>query len=255
MEKFGSIVESKRDCLSETPKTGIQNDLPLLYLITDRYQTDGRPLIDVLKSALEGGVRLIQLREKDLSGRALYNLAIQVRQLTSSYGAKLLINDRLDIAMAVNADGVHLPSNSFTPREARNLLGAGRLIGVSAHSEEDAVRAKERGADFISFSPVYYTPSKAAFGKPQGIERLRAVCNRMDLPVFALGGINAGTVDKVVAAGACGVAVISAILSACDVREEAGRLIGLLNGRQTPSHIFKTPLQENGAANMDRERS
>ena len=204
--------------------------LSKLYLITDRHQTGGRELVQVIGEALEGGVRMVQLREKDLSGKALYALAMQVRKLTSSYGAKLLINDRIDIAMAVNADGVHLPSNSFTPKDARNLLGRERLIGVSSHSEEEAVRAEKEGADFISFSPVYYTASKAAYGKPQGIERLKAVCNKIDLPLFALGGIVAENISDVMSTGAYGVAMISALVAADDVKKSTEQLITCIHG-------------------------
>ena len=204
--------------------------LSKLYLITDRHQTGGRELLQVIGEALEGGVRMVQLREKDLSGKALYALAMQVRKLTSSYGAKLLINDRIDIAMAVNADGVHLPSNSFTPKDARNLLGRERLIGVSSHSEEEAVRAEKEGADFISFSPVYYTASKAAYGKPQGIERLKAVCNKIDLPLFALGGIVAENISDVMSTGAYGVAMISALVAADDVKKSTEQLITCIHG-------------------------
>lgn len=204
--------------------------LSKLYLITDRHQTGGRELVQVIGEALEGGVRMVQLREKDLSGKALYALGMQVRKLTSSYGAKLLINDRIDIAMAVNADGVHLPSNSFTPKDARNLLGRERLIGVSSHSEEEAVRAEKEGADFISFSPVYYTASKAAYGKPQGIERLKAVCNKIDLPLFALGGIVAENISDVMSTGAYGVAMISALVAADDVKKSTEQLITCIHG-------------------------
>ncbi|MBE9504085.1 MAG: thiamine phosphate synthase [Proteobacteria bacterium] len=224
------MVECIRDKLSRNPKSEIRNDLSLLYLITDRHQTGGRELLQVIGEALEGGVRLIQLREKDLSVRALYNLALQVRELTSSYDAKLLINDRLDVAMAVKADGVHLPSHSFTPGEARNLLGTGKLIGVSAHSAEDAARAEEEGADFITFSPIYDTPSKAAYGKPQGIERLKTVCNRVDLPIFALGGIKVGNISDVMSAGANGAAIISALMAADDVKKSAKKLMTCVKG-------------------------
>ena len=230
MEKSKFTVEDIRDKLSRNPKSEIQNDLPSLYLITDRHQTGGRELLQVIGEALEGGVSMVQLREKDLSGRALYNLALQVRELTSSYGAKLLINDRVDIAMAANADGVHLPSNSFSPGEARNLLGKGRLIAVSTHSAEEAVRAEEEDADFVTFSPIYYTPSKAAYGKPQGIERLKAVCNRINLPIFALGGIKAENISDVMSAGANGVAMVSALAAADDVKKSAEQLTACVKG-------------------------
>lgn len=204
-------------------------DLPSLYLISDRKQAGGRPLLEVLEIALEGGLRLIQLREKDLSGRELFDLAAKVRGLTARYGAKLLINDRVDIAIAVDADGVHLPASSFSPMDARSLIGRDRVIGVSAHSEADAIRAEREGADFVTFSPIYDTPSKAGYGEPQGLERLEEVCSQVNIPVYALGGINRENVRDVMGRGASGVAMISAILEARDIKAETLKLLESLN--------------------------
>jgi len=182
---MGGIIDSE---------TG--NILPPLYLITDRHQTGGRSLLDVLRSALEGGVRMIQLREKNLSGRELFELATEIRELTEEYGARLLINDRVDIALAAGADGVHLPSNSFSPGEARRLLGDDAVIGFSAHSLDEALGAEADGADFVTFSPVYYTPSKAEYGEPQGLDRLEELCDQLVIPVYALGGIKENNISE-----------------------------------------------------------
>ncbi len=199
-------------------------DLPRLYLITDRRRTGGRPLLQVLEAALEGGVRMIQLREKDLSGRELLDLAAALRRLTHRYGAKLLINDRIDIALAVDADGVHLPADSFAPGEALALLGEGKIVGVSTHAAAEAEIAAGQGATFITFGPVYFTPSKAPFGEPRGTGELEDVCRKVNVPVYALGGVDAGKAAEVTAAGAFGAAMISAILSARDVKGEAERI-------------------------------
>ena len=179
-----------------------------LYFVTDRTQTANRPLTDVVHAALDGGVRAIQLREKDLEGRELYVLAEQLRALTARYQAQLLLNDRIDVALAVEADGVHLGQHSFSVEDARRLLGAGKLIGVSTHSQQEIDAAQD--ADFIVFGPVYYTPSKATYGEPQGLDRLRAAVTHSPLPVFAIGGIKTERVPEVVETGAHGVAIFGA---------------------------------------------
>jgi thiamine-phosphate pyrophosphorylase len=204
-------------------------ELPPLYLISDSNQTSGRPLLEALEVALEGGVRMIQLREKDLSGRELLELAAKVRLLTVRYGAKLLINDRVDIAIAVDADGVHLPASSFNPMDARELICRDKIVGLSAHSAREAVKAEREGADFVTFSPIYQTPSKAGYGKPQGLERLEELCGKVNIPVYALGGIKIENVRDVMERGASGVAMISAILGAKDIKAETVKLLKSLN--------------------------
>lgn len=185
-----------------------------LYLITDRRQAPpGRALVDIVRSACEGGVRAVQLREKDLSAADLFPLALELRALTLQYGARLLINDRIDVALAVGADGVHLGEHSLPAAVARRILGPARLIGVSTHRLEDLSPASLDGADFVTFGPVYFTPSKAAYGKPAGLGLLGEACDASPLPVFALGGITPERVEPTMAAGAGGVALISAILA------------------------------------------
>jgi len=138
------------------------------YLITDRHQTLGRPLIECVEAALRGGVRAVQLREKDLSTRDLFRFAQELRAITLQYRAALVINDRIDIALACDADGVHLPGQSFSVRDARQLLGKQRLIAVSTHRPEEVMAAELAGADFVVFGPVYDTPSKRPYGEPVG---------------------------------------------------------------------------------------
>ena len=198
-----------------------------LYLVTDRKQTADRPLTDVVRAALDGGVRAVQLREKDLEGRELYALAERLRTLTARYQAHLLVNDRLDVALAVEADGVHLGQHSFSVKDARRLLGAGKLIGVSTHSRQEITAAQ--GADFMLFGPVYYTPSKAAYGEPQGPDRLRAAVAHSAVPVFAIGGIKTERVAEVVETGAHGIAMISAISAAPDPAQAARELLRQLD--------------------------
>ena len=187
-----------------------------LYVVTDRQLTGGRPLRLVVEAALRGGARAVQLREKDLPPRELYPLALEMRQLTQVYGARLLINDRVDVALAVNADGVHLTTTSLPASIARQVLGPGRLIGVSTHTHAEAQAAVEEGADFVVFGPVFFTPSKAPYGQPVGLDALRAVRAVVKSPILAIGGIKPTNLDQVLAAGADGIAVISAIISADD---------------------------------------
>jgi thiamine-phosphate pyrophosphorylase len=199
-----------------------------LYLITDRLRSGGRELGAVVEEALKGGIRGVQLREKDLSSRDLYELATAMRKLTARYDARLLINDRADIALAVNADGVHLGEKSLPVHRARKVLGAKKLIGVSCHNQVSAMAAQQAGADFITYGPVFYTPSKALYGQPVGVDSLKEVTHRLDIPVFALGGISSGNTRAVVAAGAHGIALISAVLAAANPRAEAKTLLSLL---------------------------
>ncbi|MCA1797534.1 MAG: thiamine phosphate synthase, partial [Geobacteraceae bacterium] len=172
--------------------------------------------LSVVEAALRGGVSGVQLREKDLSPRELLEYARQLRMLTRDYAARLFINDRVDIALAAEADGVHLTEQSMDVPTVRHLLGPQRLIGVSTHSLARAQAVQHEGADFITFSPIYATPSKAGYGEPQGIRRLREVCTGVDVPVFALGGITPERQEEVRHAGAAGIALISAIIAAED---------------------------------------
>jgi thiamine-phosphate pyrophosphorylase len=199
-----------------------------LYVVTDRQLISGRPLRLVVEAALRGGARAFQLREKDLSPRELYPLAMEMRQLTQTYGARLLINDRVDVALAVDADGVHLTTTSLPASIARQLLGPGRLIGVSTHTLTEAQAAAAEGADFVVFGPVFYTPSKAPYGAPVGIDALRAVRAAVNLPILAIGGVKKANLDQVLAAGADGIAVISAVISADDPMAASADLLGTL---------------------------
>jgi thiamine-phosphate pyrophosphorylase len=199
-----------------------------LYLITGRGETLGRNLEYVVEEALRGGVRAVQLREKDLSTKELYETAYELRRLTSRYGAKLFINDRVDVALAVDADGVHIGASSLPIYKVRRLLGERKLIGVSCHNQVQAITAQEMGADFISFGPVYFTPSKAAYGDPVGLERLRTVTEMLKIPVFALGGITRDNCAEALDCGVHGISLISAVMSAPEPREAARALLALL---------------------------
>ncbi len=188
-----------------------------LYLISDRHALPpGRALEATVRAACQGGARAVQLREKDLSARELFSLARRLRELTDEFGARLLINDRIDVALAADADGVHLGGRSLPVAVARTLLGPDKLIGVSTHHEPELAAAHRDGADFATFGPVFATPSKAAFGPPQGLAALRSACAVSPLPVFALGGITTDNLAAAMAAGAHGVALIRSVVGAPD---------------------------------------
>lgn len=193
-----------------------------LMVITDRNKTRGRSLAEVVEAACLGGVRWFQLREKGISVRELTGLAEELRRVTAAHGAALIVNDRADVALAVGADGVHLPASGLSPEAARRVVGGGMLVGVSTHSLAEAQRAAKAGADYICFGPVFYTPSKASYGPPVGLEALgEVVAAEPGLPVLGLGGVKPGNVGDVIACGAQGVALISAVVSADDPAEAA----------------------------------
>jgi thiamine-phosphate pyrophosphorylase len=199
-----------------------------LYLVTDRRQTRGRDLLAVVEQALAGGARAIQLRDKDLGARELYELAARLKALCSSHRARLFINDRVDVALAVDADGVQLGSAAMPVAAARELLGDAKLIGASTHSPAEGLAAAKAGADFVLFGPVYFTPSKAAYGKPQGLELLREAVEKNPLPVYAIGGVKAENIAAVRQTGARGVAVISAVMAVEDPAAASRELLRLL---------------------------
>ena len=199
-----------------------------LYLVTDRHQTGGRDLLDVVGRALTGGLRAIQLREKDLSTRDLYDLGQQLLALTRPAGAALLINDRADVAMALDADGVHLTRRSLPPKSARDLLGPGKLLGISCHSLADVHEAVDGGVDFIVLGPVYATPSKAPYGPPVTTALLAEARSACPVPLLAIGGITTAQVPAVMAAGADGVAAISAVMAASDPAAATRELISAI---------------------------
>jgi thiamine-phosphate pyrophosphorylase len=192
-----------------------------LYLVTDRKQTGGRDLLRVLEQALDGGVRAVQLREKDLSGRELFLLAERSHKLCQAYRTALFINDRVDVALAVDAAGVQLGKPSIPVATARALLGSQKLVGVSTHTLEEAKDAERSGADFILFGPVYFTASKAVYGSPQGLSALKTIVDNISLPVYAIGGITLENIEAAKNTGVRGVALISAIVSAPNPKEAA----------------------------------
>jgi len=200
-----------------------------LYLITDRRLfTDYYSLFTAVEEALDGGLKAVQLREKDLEIRELLQMAYKMREITKKYKAKLFINDRVDIALAVDADGVHLGQSSIPPSAARKVAGNKLIIGASTHGIKEALETEKSGADFITFGPIYKTPSKLKYGKPPGIDVLRKVKSKVSIPVFAIGGIKTDMVKEVMDAGADGIALISGILGAEDIKGKTEYFLKLL---------------------------
>jgi thiamine-phosphate pyrophosphorylase len=191
-----------------------------LYLITDRKQTK-LPLPDAVRRALQGGVRAIQVREKDLPIRELLALARDLRSLTREFKAQLFINDRVDVAVAVDADGVHLGRESMPADAVRKIVGRDMLLGASTHSLDEAKKAEADGADFVTFGPIFSTPSKKPYGTPVGVEAVRTVKKHVHLPVFGLGGITIDTIAQVLQHGADGIAMISSVFAAPDIKQAA----------------------------------
>ena len=195
-----------------------------LYLVTDRTLSLGRSTVEVVRAAIRGGVSCVQLREKGCSTREFMDEARLLKALLAGTGVPLFINDRLDVALAVGADGVHLGQNDLAIADARRLVGNRMIIGISAESVADAVRAEAEGADYIGASPVFTTPTKTDTAPPLGLAGLRAIRRAVQLPLVAIGGINADNAAQVLRAGADGLAVVSAIVSAPCPRTAAAGL-------------------------------
>ena len=194
-----------------------------LYLITDRKLfADEDLFLTAVEEALKAGVRAVQLREKELETRELLNLSYKMRDLTAGYGAGLFINARADIALCVKADGVHLGQTSMPVFAVRKVVGEGMMIGASTHSLDEAETAEREGADFITFGPLYPTPSKLKYGDPVGLEALKQVSGKVSIPVLGIGGIKPYNIKDVIGAGATGVAVISGVLGEADIKAATG---------------------------------
>jgi len=195
-----------------------------LYVVTDEKLSNGLTHSEIARLALEGGADVIQLRDKEMEGRKLLGHALQIRKLTRKTGALFIVNDRLDIALASKADGIHLGQEDMPVRAARKLCPKRFIIGVTAHDVAESVRAEKEGADYIGLSPIFQTGSKSDAGTACGVAMIRNVKAKVWIPVVAIGGISLSNAREVLDAGADGLAVISAVVSHKDVTGAARRL-------------------------------
>jgi thiamine-phosphate pyrophosphorylase len=197
-----------------------------LYAILDTSLGKGRSPMAVLREFLKGGVKLVQLRAKELSSGEFFALAKEAREMTRDAGATFIVNDRADIALAVGADGVHLGQDDLQLAAARKILGREKIIGISTHDLAQARDAEKSGADYIGFGPIFGSATKDTGYTPRGLEMLRQVRQAVKIPVVAIGGINESNVAEVWKAGADAAAIISDLMGAEDVAGKVNRILG-----------------------------
>jgi thiamine-phosphate pyrophosphorylase len=192
-----------------------------LYLVTDKNLSLGRNNLEIIRAAVGGGVTIIQLREKELSGRAFYEEGLRVKEFLNSRSIPLIINDRIDIALAIDADGVHVGQEDIPVVAARRILGPDKIIGASVSTPEEAREAEAAGADYLGLSPIFVTATKPELTKQIGIDGIRPIRQAVKIPIVGIGSMNAKNAFEAVSAGLDGVAVISGIVSRNDVAAAA----------------------------------
>lgn len=217
---------------SSTPPSTLNG----LYVILDPDASPGRSLPDILRQAADGGARIFQYRDKTASMLAACRQAALLRQAAKDAGGLFLVNDRCDLALAVDADGVHLGQEDLPIRMARAVMGAGKLIGISTHTDAQVTAATRDGADYLGFGPVFPPGSKRDHDPVTGVDGLRRIRRLTSLPVFAIGGITPERVRPLIEAGANGVAVISAIAHAQDVRAATRAFLSQFRSPDPPVH-------------------
>lgn len=200
-----------------------------LYIILDPSVSPNRALPEVLEQSAKAGARIFQYRNKAASMKEAYAEALQLRRVASDLGVLLIVNDRCDLALAVEADGVHLGQDDLPYAEARTLLGRDKIIGISTHNAEQVKQANEMKPDYIGYGPIFKPGSKQDHDPIVGLEGLRHIRQLTPLPIFAIGGIHPEQTRAVMQAGANGISVISAVLKAPDVKQAVERLISLLS--------------------------
>jgi len=196
-----------------------------LYLITDRSFLKEKNIKDAVEEAILGGVTIVQVREKNISSRHFYNIALEIKQVTDYYKIPLIINDRIDIAEAIDAAGVHLGQSDIDMVTARKILGKDKIIGISVENIAEALEAQKRGADYVGIGAVYYTGTKKDANEPIGISGVKNIVKSITIPSVAIGGINQNNFREVLGTGVNGISVISAILGKNDIKQAARDLI------------------------------
>lgn len=208
-------------------------DVLRLYLVTDNVLSRGRPLVEIVRAAVEGGVTCVQLREKELSTRDFLAQALLLMQMLKAYQVPLVINDRIDVALGCGAQGVHLGQSDMPVLEARRLLPPETFIGWSVENLDEVAQAAALPVDYLGVSPVFSTPTKTDTHTPWGLEGLRLIRTRSLLPLVAIGGLHEGNAREVLQAGADGLAVVSAVCAAQDPGAAAARLRALCDAQRT----------------------
>jgi len=203
-----------------------------LYLVTDRGLSRERSTLEIVTAAVNGGATVVQLREKQCSTRDFIEQALAIKDFLKDRGVPLIINDRVDVAQAIEADGVHLGQTDMPLEVAKKILGDSMIIGISAESLQDAVEAEKGGADYLGVSPIYATPTKTDTAPPLGLAGLREIRKAVRLPLVGIGGLNRGNAAEVIRNGADGVAVVSAIVAAHDPQAAADALKQIIQEAQ-----------------------
>lgn len=196
----------------------------LLYAVTDRSWTGEKSLYEQVEDALKGGVTMIQLREKNLEEKEFLKEALTIRELTRRYGVPLIINDNLSVALACDADGIHIGQSDMDAETVRKLIGPNRILGVTAKTAEQADHAGKQGADYLGAGAVFGSNTKTD-AKSMDLDTLKSVCEAVNIPVVAIGGISGDNITRLQGTGIAGVAVVSAIFAASDIREAAQDLL------------------------------
>ncbi len=195
----------------------------ILYAVTDRTWLGNMTLYEQVEEALKGGATFVQLREKELDGEAFLKEAFEIKELCKRYKVPFVINDNVEIALKVNADGVHIGQKDMEAGYIRSIIGEGKILGVSAQTVDQALLAEKMGADYLGVGAVFATGSKAD-ADDVNHETLKAICEAVNIPVVAIGGIGAGNISELTGSGICGVAVISAIFASDNIQRAATEL-------------------------------
>ncbi len=203
-----------------------------LYLVTDRGLAHGRSTLEIVSAAVKGGATVVQLREKNCSTREFIEQAMHIKDFLKTHSVPLVINDRVDVAQAVKADGVHLGQTDMPLEMAKGILGDTMIIGISTESVQDGIEAEKGGADYLGVSPIYATPTKTDTAPPLGLEGLREIRKAVNLPLVGIGGLSRNNAAEVIRSGADGVAVVSAIVAADDPETAARELKKIITEAQ-----------------------
>jgi len=195
-----------------------------LYLVTDRTLSRGRSILKIVKAAVRSGVTVVQLREKNVSTKIFAEEGLRIRDFLEKERIPLIINDRIDVALAIGADGVHLGQDDMPLKLARRILPDEFIIGVSVGSIEEAVKAEKGGADYLGLSPVYFSSTKKDAGEPLGLDEIIKIREEVSIPLVGIGGLNYKNSAEVIKAGITGIAVVSAIVAADDPGKAAASL-------------------------------